>query len=258
VSSDAEGRTTITAVQRATAVLQLFIDSGRGRLGVTEIAGTLGLSKAVVHRILASMREAGFIDVHPESRQYALGPAALALGLAYLGHLDVRALARPALEELSRATQETATLSIRHGATRVYVDQVPPDREVKMTVPLGRPFPLHAGSSSKAFLAFLSDAEQEDYLRTHPLAPLATATITDPGQLRRDLATIRKRGYAWSREERQPGAASVAAPVFDHEGAPVAVVSVCGPAERFRAQADRHARLLLEQVRGLSRRMGFR
>lgn len=84
------------------------------------------------------------------------------------------------------------------------------------------------------------------------------ATITDPGQLRRGLATIRERGFAWSREERQPGAASVAAPVFDHEGAPVTVVSVRGPAERFRTQADRHAKLLLEQVRHLSRRMGFR
>lgn len=254
--SDSDGRT-IAAVQRATSVLQLFIDSGRGRLGVTEIANTLGLSKAVVHRILASMKAAGFIDIDPSSRQYTLGPSALALGLAYLDNLDIRAMARPVLEQLSATTDETATLSIRHHDTRVYIDQVPPEREVKMTVPLGRPFPLHAGSSSKAFLAFLPDAEQEAYLSGHRLEPMAAATITDPDQLRADLGTIRKRGYAWSREERQAGAASVAAPVFDHQGAPVAVISVCGPSERFRNHTAEHAKQLLDHVRDLSRRMGF-
>jgi DNA-binding IclR family transcriptional regulator len=251
------GSPTIGSVDRAIQVLQMFVDSGSRTLGVTEVATALDLSKAVVHRVLASLREAGFVDVDPESRRYLLGPAALALGLAYLERIDLRAMARPVLERLSAATHETATLSVRHGDTRIYVDQVTPLTEIRMTVPLGRPFPLHAGSSSKAFLAFLSEAEQADYLQRE-LPRLTEATVTDRALLAKELAAVRKRGYARSLGERQPGAASVAAPIFDHEGHPVGAVSVCGPIERFRSRTDEASVLLLEACRELSRSLGFR
>jgi len=249
---------TIAAVQRASAVLLQFTGSDRSTLGVTEIANALGLSKAVVHRILASLKEDGFVAIDEDSRRYSLGPAVLSLGLAYLDNLDLRTLARPSLDHLSEVTSETSTLSIRHGDTRVYVDQVTPAREVKMTVPLGRPFPLHAGGSSKAFLAFLPEDEREAYLQTHELERMTEATLTDPDVLRAELEVIRKRGFARSLGERQAGAGSVAAPVFDHEGRPVAVVSVCGPLERFRQEADDAAKQLLEHTREISRRLGFR
>jgi DNA-binding IclR family transcriptional regulator len=248
---------TIGSVDRAAQVLHLFVETDARTLGVTEIATALDLSKAVVHRVLTSLREAGFVDTDDSSRRYRLGPASLALGLAYLDRLDLRALARPVLESLSAATHETATLSVRHGDTRTYVDQVTPLTEIRMTVPLGRLHPLHAGSSSKAFLAFLSEAEQADYL-ARDLPKITALTVTDPGALARELASVRKRGFARSLGERQPGAASVAAPVFDHEGHPAGVISVCGPLERFRARTDHAAALLLEACRGLSRQLGFR
>ena len=77
-------------------------------------------------------------------------------------------------------------------------------------------------------------------------------------RLRRELAAIRKRGYATSVGERQSGAASVAAPVFDHDGRVAAVLSVSGPAERFKAHADDCAKLLLEATARLSGRLGHK
>lgn len=249
---------TIAAVERATAVLLLFAESESSTLGVTEIATQLDLSKAVIHRILASLKEADLIHVDADSRRYSLGPATLRLGLAYLDRIDLRVLARPSLERLTRTTNETATLSIRSGDSRIYIDQVTPPREVKMTVPLGRPFPLHAGGSSKAFLAFLPKSAQHEYLSSHPLGALTDMTITDAAQLREELKTIRERGYAQSFGERQAGAGSVAAPVFDHEGNPVAVMSVCGPVERFREEATDVARYLLEETALVSEQLGAR
>lgn len=248
---------TIGAVERATAVLHLFIDSDERHLGVTEIATTLDLSKAVVHRLLASLKAADLVDVDPDSRRYTLGPAALALGLAYLDRIDLRRLAHPSLQRLSDETRETATLSVRHEHQRVYIDQVAPATEVRMTVSLGQPFPLHAGSSSKAFLAFLTEADQKTYLKTK-LKALTDRTITDVDALAEDLAAIRKRGFARSLGERQADAASIAAPVFNHLGTPVAVVSICGPLERFRSETDTASKYLLEEARELSRRLGFR
>ena len=124
----------IATVERAADVLLLFSQCGEPDLGITEIAKNLGLSKAAVHRILASLRSRGFIDLIEESRRYRLGTSSLTLGLTCLAQLDIRSLAAPELVLLSKGANETATLSIRSGFERLYVDQVTPNREIVMMV----------------------------------------------------------------------------------------------------------------------------
>ncbi len=247
---------TVSGVERALDVLLLFTRASGPTLGVSEISRRLDLSKAVVHRILAALRSRQLVDLDPHTRRYRLGPAALALGRAFLERVDVRDLARESLERLSRITNETSTLSIPVGGQRIYLDQVTPDREVKMTVPIGQPFPLHAGSSSKALLAFLSEEEREAYLTSGPLSALTDHTVVDASHLRDELRIIRERGYAVSYGERQAGAGSVAAPVLNHDDRPVAVLSICGPVERIRGRIDELVAVLLPEVAQLSARLG--
>ena len=248
---------TIAGIERALDALSLFAESESPSLGVTEIAQSLGLSKAVVHRILASFRAKGFIELDETTRRYSLGPKILFLGLTYLDRIDIVSVARVAMAELCAATNETATLSLRNGGHRVYVDQVSPARDVKMTVALGLPYPLHAGASSKAFLAFLPPAEVDAYLEG-ALPSLTERTVVDPRKLRKELARIRETGYAQSYGERMEGAGAVAAPVFGRDGLPAGVISVCGPMERFRDEADGAAELLLQHTRDASARLGYR
>jgi DNA-binding IclR family transcriptional regulator len=146
---------------------------------------------------------------------------------------------------------------MRTGSTRVYVDQVTPERDVKMVVQLGQQAPLHAGGSSKAFLAFLEPAEQAAYL-SGKLDQVTDKTLTNARALGKDLDEIRARGYAMSFGERMDGAGSVAAPILGHDGRPVAVMSVCGPAERFRSEAESAAKLLVEATARISRQLGYR
>lgn len=250
--------TTIASIERTADVLLYMASVSEPDVGVTEIASALQLSKAVVHRILSSLRKPGFVRVDPESRRYSLGPAALTIGASYLDNMDIRDLAAEPMRRLVKLTGETATLSIRDGWTRVYIDQMTPPREVKMSVRLGVPFPLHAGGSSKAFLAFLSDEEIDRYLDQPDLVGLTPDTLTDAVELRREIARIRERGYAMSLGERQAGAASVAAPVLDRRGTPLAVVSVSGPVERYRPNVEAAAEYLIEETTELSRLMGWR
>ena len=252
----AQSARTVSTVERAADVLLHFAHTDSPTLGVTEIANDLSMSKAAVHRILSSLVSRGLIQLDPATRRYSLGPMSMTLGLAYRERLDVRRLAVPELQRLSTETNETATLSVRTGNARVYVDQVTPPREVILSVSIGVPFPLHAGGSSKAFLAFLPRDEIDAYLKG-PLAPLTSNTVTNPTVLRRELREIRERGWARSTAERQPGAASAAAPVLDDLGLPVAVISVCGPAERFDAEVDTCAQHLLGATRRLSEAMGY-
>ena len=145
-------------------------------------------------------------------------------------------------------------MSLRTGWERMYVDQILPPDDIKMVVPIGRLFPLHAGASSKAFLAFLPETERERFFAEHARLPkLTERTVIDAHALRAELEEIRAAGYATSLGERQHGAASVAAPILDRSGAPAAVISVCGPIERFVARRDDAARMLLEETTLLSR-----
>jgi len=246
----------VATVERAAEVLMHFTETASPTLGVTEIAEDLGMSKAAVHRILASLRVRRLIELDPVTRRYSLGIGAMQLGLAYLDRLDIRRIAAPELTALSQRTDETATLSVRTGWTRIYTDQVTPAREVIMSVSLGVPYPLHAGGSSKAFLAFLTEDEIETYLAAPTGSPAGTA-IADAPRLRKELAAIRAIGWARSFAERMSGAASVAAPVLDHQGRPVAVISVCGPLERFREEVDECVEALLDSTRRLSIQMGW-
>jgi IclR family transcriptional regulator, acetate operon repressor len=247
---------TIATVERAADVLVYFSEADQPTFGVTEIADALGLSKAAVHRILASLRTRGLVEIDELTRRYFLGVGAMKLGLAYLDRIDLRRIAHPELVALSERTAETATLSVRSGWTRFYVDQVTPRREVIMSVRLGTPYPLHAGGSSKAFLAFLNDDEIDAYLAQPELERLTPDTVTDRNKLRREITQIRRRKYAQSYAERQAGAASVAAPVLDHRGRPQGVVSVCGPVERFRGEAEASVDALLDVTQRLSARLG--
>jgi DNA-binding IclR family transcriptional regulator len=257
VATTHNGERTIAAVERAADVLSLFASGQHRGLGVTEISRELDLSKAVVHRILTSFRAKGFIELDEDSRRYSLGPAALALGSAYLDQIDLRSLVRPSLESLSSELEETATLSIRTGRTRVYLDQVMPKREVKMMVEIGRPYPLHAGATGKAFLAFLDAADQEEILAAEDLPALTSDTVTDAGELRSRLDQIRHDGYSVSIGERQRGAVAVAAPLRNRLGRPEAVISVCGPAERMMDKLDAAAEAVAAAAAEMSRRLGY-
>lgn len=248
----------ISGIERALDVLALFVRADTPTLGVTEIAETLGVSKAVVYRQLSAFRSRGFVELEPVTHRYRLGPEILFLGLSYLDQLDVRSLGHETLTELVAATNETATMSVRVGWSRVYVDQVTPQREVKMSVQLGRAFPLHAGASSKAMLAFLPEAAREDYLSNQHLNSLTARTITEPIRLRKELAVIADQGFAVSFGERDASAGSVAAPVFRHDGELAGVISVSGPVERFSAEVEKSSALLLAASRQLSQRLGYR
>jgi IclR family acetate operon transcriptional repressor len=227
----AAGAVGTEAATRVADVLLMFT-KGPATVGVTEIARELGLSKAVVHRILQSLATRSLVRSDATTREYRLGTGAIALGARAMRDFDLRRVAQPTLHRMRDATNETTTLSARLQDSRIYLDQYESPQEIKMTVELGRPYPLHAGASSRAILAFLPK-ETIDRIIGAGLARLTPETIRSPRELRRRLAETRAAGHAVSRGERQPAAGSIAAPVFGIDGGVVGSISVCGPVDRF-------------------------
>ncbi len=241
-------------VERALDVLLCFLDA-EGELGVTEIARRLGIDKGRVHRFLSAFKAKGLVAANPRTRRYSLGFRVLELSGALTRQFDVAARAQPYLRELRDATGETAGLSVRVGDHRVSLAQVESEHEIRQTFPLGKPLPLHTGAAAKVLLAFLP-AGEIDALLAGRLDRLTESTITDPAQLRAELARVRRQGYALSLGERMAGSRSVSAPVWSWRGDVIALV-VSGPAFRFTLhRATTASALVRETAARFTRELG--
>ncbi len=237
-----------TSADRVADVLVLFVTT-RQPLRVTDVATSLGLSKAVVHRILQSMTSRSILRQVPGRATYVLGPALTALAASSWSPAELRTAAAPILRELRAATGETTTLSALVGRERVYVDQHESLHEVKMVVSVGQRLPLHSGASSKAILAFLPTPYTEDAIRQLQ----AERSDFDVAKYRHELAEIRRLGYAVSHNERNTGAASVAAPVFGPDHEVLGSISSSGPMFRYTDDGEEtHARLVVTAAQAIT------
>lgn len=243
---------------RALSIVDCF-SLDRPELGVREVARRLGLASSTTGRLLATLQSAGVLTRNPRTRTYMLGPRVLAWAGFYTGVLDVRTTARPILDRLRRATRETVTLYVQDGDERVCVERLESPENIRAVVRLGERMPCYAGAGGKVLLASLPREAREALLERIVLTRFTDRTITNRARLARELATIRRQGYATSSGERFVNASAVAAPVYGADGALVAVVNVSGPSERFtRSRWPDYIARVRKAARDISRSMGYR
>lgn len=240
----------IEASQRAVAILDALADAGE--VGTNELARRTGLPASTVSRQLGTLASTGLVEQDPESGRYRLGIHVVRLANAVLARLDVRRVARPHLEELVRVTGETATLHVPGAEDAVTVDFVPSAHFIQHVTQLGRPSIAHATSAGKVMLAFTDRP-----LPRGPLRAYTPRTITTARELAAEVERVRARGYAEAFEEREPGLAAIAAPVWSSTGALAAIVALQGPTARFgRAPARAAVPALLERAGMISAALG--
>ncbi|HEX6844989.1 MAG TPA: IclR family transcriptional regulator [Actinomycetota bacterium] len=229
--------TAVGVLDRAVAVLGAVEQGART---FTAITAATGLTRPTAHRMITALETHGFL-VHIGGLGYALGPRLLGLATTAMRELPLRDLAQPALERLALATGESAQLYVRDGDLRMCVDAVESDSELRTIVAVGATLPLTAGSAGKVFLAW---------------GPTAGIEVDD--RLRRQLHATRQRGWADSHGEREPGVASVSAPVIGPGDALLAAVSISGPASRLAPlRAKERAPAVLAAAREIERAMGL-
>jgi len=198
-------RPSLQVLERTFTILESF-DEDRPEWSATEIARALDLPIPTVHRLLTALKHRGYVSQHEETKRFRLGVAALQLGDRARAVVDLRGVAMPALRRLAQDTGETALLTVlTPGRDRgMCLERVETPQPLRLSVTPGRQLPLHAGASQKVLLAYLPDEDVERVIAAG-LEHLCHATITDPQQLRDELATIRRRGWASSYEETNLG-----------------------------------------------------
>ena len=225
-------------------------------MGVTEVARRVGFPKSLAFRILISLTATGFLEKDAHAR-YRLGPRIVELGLAALRSDELADAALPQMQRLSDRTQETITLTLRVGYERTYVAQVTSRQEVRKTVRIGERYPLYAGNSGRAILAWFSPHEVAEYFASVPLLPLTPSTICDRAALEVSMAEVRRKGYAVSQGERDQWSAGVGAPIFDAYGHVTGALSICAPIARLEPRnCDLYGELVSEAARAVTEAMG--
>lgn len=250
------------ALERGLAILTA-LSEGRRPLGLVELARATGLSKSTCHRYVASLVALRYLEQEEGSRKYLLGPAAMHLGIAAVGTLDVARVAAGSIQALADETNHTVSLTVLDGADIVYVDRRRPVRagfRIELNIQIGTRLPAYCTSMGKVLLAHRDPVSVRAILDRTDLARRGPKTITAREQLLLELAEIAGSGLAVNDQELTAGLRSIAVPVRDHRGNVCAALGVAVHLSAWNATAEAVvARLeapLRHTAQDISRRMG--
>jgi IclR family transcriptional regulator, acetate operon repressor len=202
-------------------------------IGVSDLARQLQQPKTTVQRGLMTLHEAGWIrPTNEPRRRWKITSKLFMLSRSAETEARLRRAALPIMQSLRDETQETTHLMVREERHLILIERVDSPLALRTVRDLGSRSPLHTSANGKAFLAHLTAREQEDYLNGK-LSALTENSKTDPDVIRKDLAQIRKLGYATNVGELDLHVHAVAAPVVNQEGRPIAALSISCPSARL-------------------------
>lgn len=221
----------LSSVDNALHLLQLVGE--RKALRVAEAADEVGVARSTAHRLLASLRRRGFVVQDKPNAPYRPGPALNEIGLAAIGQIDIRRVARPVMDALRDETGETVSLALLEGRNIRFLDCVESTRSVRVGNRTGIVWPANCTAVGKAILAALPPSDLERRFPTHELSARTEGSVSSWMSLAAELADINRRGYAINLEESEVGVSAVGACVRDLTGSPLTGIAVALPASRM-------------------------
>lgn len=229
--NDTSEQNKVKSLDRALVILERL--SERGGATLSDLAEDLDQSPATVYRVLFTFETRGIVDFDPVAQTWHIGAGAFHIGSRFLRRTSLVERARPFLRTLMQQTEETANLGMMRDGQVLFLSQVETHHNIRAFFPPGAMSPMHASGIGKALLAQLSDKDVAAIIRTHKLQKFTDQTLVSPEALAADLNETRKRGYAFDKEEKNPGMRCIAAPVFDMHNEPIAGLSISGPSARI-------------------------
>ena len=174
-----------------------------------------------------------------------------------MSNIDLRVEARPYMEELNRSTEETISLDVPNGLTRICIERIESTQKLRWVKQLGEIMPFFASASGRTLLSYMPQLEQDKIIQNMAFEQLTSHTTTDPETFRQELELTKSRGYAVSQGERVEGVSCVAAPIFDATGKILGAITISGPSTRFSEQKIReYGELLMRNTEQISQAMG--
>ncbi len=247
----------IQSVSHALDVLEQFNGTAE-EIGVTELSKRLKLHKNNVFRLLATLEARGYIEQNKLTENYRLGLKCLQLGQTFIHQLGLLLQSRAVLEDLAKATKESAFVAIRKGSGIIPLDFVESSRSVRVVSFLGMLLPAHCTAAGKIYLVFESEG---GFSQTLPerLERYTEKTTVDRKVLVEQMKEIGDVGYAMEQGEFSEEVNSVAVPIRDYTRMLVGALAVVGPAYRLTQETIKEmiAPMTVQAGNELSKRLGY-
>lgn len=247
----------VQSVETGMQVLSSLADLG-GEETLGRIAEHLEMAPAKVHRYLASLIRAGFVERSLNNNRYALGGKALRIGLVALSRVEIIEVAHMELDRLRNSIDGSLLLAVwgTHGPT--IVRWLESARPVTVNVRVGSNMPLLRSATGQVFAALLPRSMSQDLIKTElgEIGRLQGKAFT-LSEVEERLEKVRQRGLGHTAGGVLPGVLALAAPIYDHNNQLAAVVTALGPAGHFDDSfSGATARELLNSSQKLSERLG--
>ncbi len=231
-------------ITKALDLLGLFARD-RAEIGLGEFVRITGRDKATLHRHLTELAENGYLEQHPDTRAYRLGPALLRLSALRETLFPVRKLLQPIVFELSETVGELAHASLLQGEALSPAAHADPCLHgVQVNFDIAEMLPLHATSSGISALAFCPD-DLQTKIMARPLSKYTDQTISDPAVLRGNISMVRQYGVCTVTGTFDEGVSSVGVPLFSDGGRVVGSLAVAVPSARVNPAKLRDIALML-------------
>lgn len=223
-------------MQGVTRVVQVIEYLGaHGSASIEDVAEELGVHKSSASRILATLRQLGWVSANEARTSYTLGYRLIGIGQSAVPDIGMEQ-ALTSAAQLRELTGETVHLSVPDTVRQemLVIARVDSRSPLRVTQPVGSFDPLHSTAVGKVYLASLPDRELDTVLGSLHLDQFAPSTITTPEDLRAEIARVRQQGYAINAGESRMGitAAAVLLRLAGEASTPVAL-SITGPHTRW-------------------------
>lgn len=210
----------LKSLEKSLDVLDIFVECNAG-MTLKEIAEHTDLNTSTAFRIVNTLERRQYLTRNDDSKQYRLGPKALALGYSSHWTENVVTLAKPYLRRLQQMFNETASIYVAEGDSRICLDHVESTHSLRRVIPIGESLPIYRGAAGKVLLAWASKE-------------VRNRIILQYGNLsEEDFSLIRHNGYAVTQDESEHGLFALAVPIFNFENQVIASLTIAGPSMRF-------------------------
>jgi len=247
----------VQSIGRGFAIIE-EIARNRDGIGLAELSKRVGLHNSTTFHLVKTLVSLGYVRQLKDSKRYRIGRPLFALAASALDEIEMMSFATPVLDDLSRATGESAHFSVPMGDSVVVLARTSGPGAFQLTDRIGVVRPAHCTALGKIMLAALALDQFEGYLRRAELKARTPKSIVSAERLAREVAEVRRSGLAIDDGEFDPEVRCAAVPVRDFSGRVMGAIGISGPVWRLSIEAlHKRARLVRTAADRLSAEFGY-
>lgn len=226
-------------------------------VSIQDISKSLKMNRSNVYRYLRTLVDNGWIEYDLDTYKYKIGGKSLQIAGASLQQIDLRATARPFLEDLAKESCLAVHLGILNDSSIVYIDKVESNSPIQMRSKVGMTAPAYCTAMGKAMLSSFEFDELKDLLKGN-LPKRTKNTITSMNELYDELIKIKQIGYSVDLEENEEGIGCIAAAIFGYDDELVGAVSVSTLIQNLLPNISFYSKKVMFCAKRISESMGYR